>query len=131
MPIILDACAIIAFLRDEDGAENVERALLNDECMVHALNLCEVYKDCLSRGEKAATADQMVDDLTSAGLIVREDMDEEIWKYAARIKAQLRRISYADCFALALCCRVNGVLYTSDHRDFDPLQSKYSIHFIR
>lgn len=51
MAIVLDACAIIAFLRDEEGADVVESALLGSECVIHAVNLCEVYKDCLVRDE--------------------------------------------------------------------------------
>lgn len=58
MPSVLDACAIIAYLRDEDGADVVESALINDECIVHALNMCEVYKDCFARGDDKQKADQ-------------------------------------------------------------------------
>jgi PIN domain nuclease of toxin-antitoxin system len=47
MTVVLDACAIIAFLRDEEGPEVVESALLEDACVAHTINLCEVYKDCL------------------------------------------------------------------------------------
>ncbi len=48
--VILDACAVIAYLRDEEGADTVESALISEECCIHAINMCEVYKDCLSRG---------------------------------------------------------------------------------
>jgi hypothetical protein len=43
MICILDACAMIAFLRAEPGGE-VVRDLLNDpsnRCFAHAINLCE------------------------------------------------------------------------------------------
>ena len=43
MTYILDACAIIALLRDEPGARIVEQLLLEQNCMSHAVNLCEVY----------------------------------------------------------------------------------------
>lgn len=47
MNIILDACAVIAFLRDEAGADVVRETLLNEDntCMIHLINLCEVYYD--------------------------------------------------------------------------------------
>jgi PIN domain nuclease of toxin-antitoxin system len=41
MNIILDACAVIAFFRDETGAENVENLLFNSDnyCLIHTINL--------------------------------------------------------------------------------------------
>ena len=46
MSTVIDACAPIAFLRDEPGAEAVQNILnLPQTCYVHALNLCEVYYD--------------------------------------------------------------------------------------
>mgnify|MGYP001616994244 CR=1 FL=1 len=45
MTFVLDACAIIALLRNEAGAEITDRLLLEQTCMAHAVNLCEVYYD--------------------------------------------------------------------------------------
>ena len=44
---VLDACAMIAFLRGEPGADVVRAILHNpsDACYAHAINLCEVYYD--------------------------------------------------------------------------------------
>ena len=54
MTFVLDACAIIAYLRDEEGADVVESVLLgNNACVAHAVNVCEVYYDCLRRGGNA------------------------------------------------------------------------------
>ncbi len=133
MTVILDACAMIAYLRDEEGAEMVESALLENDCVAHALNLYEVYKDCLYRGEEHSIADQMIDDLASIGLVLREDMDSVLWKNAAALKYSIRNIAIPDCFALALTERLQGVLYTTDHNEFDPVnaQGTHSITFIR
>ncbi len=130
--IVLDACAIIAYLRNEEGAGVVEAAFLNDECTVHSINLCEVYKDCLVRGEDSSIADQLVDDLIAIGLITMNDMDEDFWKHAAVLKAK-NRISLADSFALALTKRLGGTLYSSDHHELDPIavSGEYLIEFIR
>ena len=133
MPVVLDACAIIAYFRDEPGADVVEQALLNEECYVHALNLCEVYRDCLSRGESVEIANGLLDDLAEIGVTSREDMDASLWKYVAVLKNEIRRIAYNDCFALATAKRVNGVLYTSDHHELDRVAEggNHSIRFIR
>lgn len=131
--VVLDACAIIAYLRDEPGAEVVEEALLNESCFAHALNLCEVYKDCLFRGESTQRADELLNDLAAVGLATREDMDEQFWKHVAVLKEQIRRIPYADCFALATTKRLQAVLFSSDHHDLDRVASTgdHAIRFIR
>ena len=133
MTLVLDACAIIAYLRDEEGADVVEAALIGDnDCVVHAVNLCEVYYDCVRR-DGTARADTLLDDLVSIGLVTREDMDMPLWKAAAGFKANLARVSLADCFAMALTHRLNAELVTSDHREFDPVaaQGLCPIRFIR
>ena len=133
MTQVLDACAIIAYLRDEEGAEVVEAALIGDhDCVVHAVNLCEVYHDCVRR-DGTARADALLEDLVSIGLVTREDMDTHLWKAAAGFKAKLARVSLADCFAMALTQRLNAELVTSDHREFDPVaaQGLCPIRFIR
>lgn len=133
MKVILDACAIIAYLRDEKGADIVESALISEECFAHAINICEVYKDCLSRSNNYIKADQELKDLYLTGLKILEDMDENLWKDVAKLKIEVKKISYADCFALSITNRIGGVLYSSDHHEFDKIAAngKYSICFIR
>ena len=118
MPSVLDACAVIAFLRDEPGAEVVERFLAKEppDCMVHAINLCEVYYDFLRvSGEDSAIWAIAV--VRSIGLIVREDMDEAFWQQAGRFKVA-HRLPLADAFALSLADRFAANLLTSDRGDF-------------
>ncbi len=45
MIYVRDACAMIAWLRNEAGADVVDRAVrdVNSQCLAHAINLCEVY----------------------------------------------------------------------------------------
>lgn len=38
---VLDACAMIAFLRGEEGADAVTSLLLNEDCMAHAVNFAK------------------------------------------------------------------------------------------
>jgi predicted nucleic acid-binding protein len=120
-------------LRDEDGAGVVKEALLSAECLAHAVNLCEVYRDCLARGETGDIADEIIGDLEAIGLVCREDMDMAFWKRVAQIKADVKHVSYMDCFALATAERMDGVLYTSDHHEFDKVADKgeFAIRFIR
>lgn len=122
MNIILDACAVIAYLRDETGAEQVENYLNEPQytCWIHVINLCEVYYDFL-RSSTQTEADAILNDLINIGLIFRDDIDTAFWQAVGNYKATIRRISLADCFALALTKRIDGVLLTSDHKEFDPI----------
>ncbi len=120
MPVILDACAMIAFLRDEPGAEQVEAFFRHDHCMAHAVNVCEVYYDFF-RAENEATAKNAVTDLVALGLKIKEDMDQPFWQEIGRLKAEIKRISLADCFAVALAKRINASIVTSDHHEFDSI----------
>jgi len=131
--MVMDACALIAFLRDEDGSENIEK-MFNDAdigCCAHAINLCEVYYDFLRVADRK-TAINAIKDLIGFGLIIRDDMDSGLWRAAGDLKATYR-LSLADCFAVALTSRVDGKLVTSDHHEFDPLVEKNicNIHFFR
>lgn len=122
MKIVLDACAAIAFFKDESGADIVEQYLVESqyECMIHSVNLCEVYYDFL-RSSGEALAEDIVNELQSAGVMFRPDLTEDFWRQVGRYKATIARISLADCFALALARQENGVLVTSDRREFEPI----------
>ena len=122
MTIVLDACAMIAFLRDEPGAEFVERYLLDDasECFAHVINLCELYYDFL-KASNPETAQAALQDLNAIGVITREDIEQEFWQQVGKYKATIRRVSLADCFAIALTNRVGGSLLTSDRHEFEAI----------
>ena len=133
MIYVLDACAIIAFLRGEAGADVVEKALLDpdSQCVTHALNLCEVYYD-FHRAGGESMADAAIADMRTLGLSERNDIDEPFWKEVGKLKAR-GRISLADCFAVAPTNRVGGTLMTSDHHEMDPIAASgvCAITFIR
>ena len=112
---------MIAYLKDEPGAEVVDRMLedADRQCFAHSINLCEVYYDALRVTDQAA-ADQAILDLRAAGVIERDEMDVALWREAGKIKSR-GRISIADAFCAALTQRVGGKAVTSDRREFEPL----------
>lgn len=122
MIYVLDSSAMIAWLRDEVGAEIVEQMILDpgNACFAHSVNLCEVYYDTLRfAGEQAA--DEAMIDLALVKITERNDLDSSFWQQAAKLKAVHRRISLADCFAVTLTRRLNGILVTSDHHEMDAI----------
>jgi len=131
--IVLDACAVIAFLRAEPGFRTI-RKLLSDEqntCFLHAVNLCEVYYDFI-KAEGLDVAENAMHDLNSLPVGIRSDLDDSIWRTAGKLKAVLR-ISLADCFAIALAQKVSGELITSDRKELAPLcdEGIFAIRFFR
>jgi PIN domain nuclease of toxin-antitoxin system len=116
---VIDACALLAYIRNEPGSAEVEM-LLNDpnsRCYVHAVKLCEVYYQMIRNSDRS-TANRIVSELVSLGLIIREDMDAPFWQEVGELKSR-GRISLADCFCLVLAIQLQVV--TSDHHEFDAL----------
>ncbi len=131
---VFDACAVIALLHDEPGAQVVE-ALLEEEdhrCVIHGINACEVFYDLCRRADEARTA-KLEAILQGYGFELDDSLSSPLWRQAGTLKAQWRRVSLADCFALALAIRENGSLVTSDHHELDDIAQAEvcPIRFIR
>ncbi len=134
MIYVLDACAMIAWLRDEPGADVVSQAIgdSSSQCVAHAINLCEVYYAAFRHsGESQARA--IITDLETVGISERIDFDRAFWQQVGRLKAIHRKVSLADCCAITLTNRIGGLLLTSDHHELDPLAALNvcPIRFIR
>lgn len=133
MNLAMDSSALIAFLKDEPGAEIVERLLLDstNTCYVHAVNLCEVYYDFLRRGGEEM-AQGVLSTIAGFGLIFSEEMDKDIWQEAGRHKAYMK-LPLGDCFLLAMAGRIDGQAVTADRGDLEPVAAlgKFPIRFIR
>ena len=113
MSTVFDASALIAFLRDEPGAERVQNLLGPPLAYVHALNLCEAYYD-FRRASDQNAAESAIGDLIALGVEERNDMDSQFWRKAGELKAIHRRVSLADCCALALASRLGATLVSAD-----------------
>lgn len=121
MNYVLDAGPMIAFLDDEPGAAVVEQVLTEpgSTCYAHIFNLTEVYYIYFRRGG-AVMAEDALQSLIDAGIVVRDDHDAAFWKEAATFKGT-HAIALPDTFCLALARRLSGTVLTTDHNEFDPL----------
>lgn len=134
MTLVFDSSALIASLHGEPGGEYVQSLLSDPEktCIIHAINICEVYYEFKRTGGEAHAQAVLVN-LREAGIMIREDMDDDFWQEAGQLKADIRRISLADCFCAALASRVDGEVVTAD-KEFAPLADSaygYKVNFIR
>ena len=126
---------MIAYLRDETGADIVQDLLVDDTelCMAHAINLCEVYYKLMRYTDEDEIRSAIQDLLEAKGLVVREDLDEAFWIDVGRHKAAINRVPLADCFVVALANRADAEVVTADHPDFDPIEEQgiCRVSFIR
>ncbi len=130
---------MIAYLRGETGADEVERRLedASEPCLAHAVNICEVYYKAMWRsGEDVA--ESAVRDLRSQGLEISEYLGERFWREVAQHKASMVNVPLADWFVVVLTNQLNAAgldteAVTADHPDFDPIseQGICRVTFIR
>jgi predicted nucleic acid-binding protein len=59
--------------------------------------------------------------LTRHGVVLEDAWSSALWRSAGQLKAEWRRVSLADCFALALAIHGGGTLVTSDHHELEPI----------
>ena len=127
---ILDACVIIAYLKQEPGFETITNFLdraYNDEISlyIHKLNLLEVYYG-FYRDDGKDQAEAVLVDTLSLPIIVVDDLSDFIFHEAGRLKA-LYDISFADSIALSLTINMGGSIITADHHEFGILEDKEPI----
>ncbi|HJY82158.1 MAG TPA: PIN domain-containing protein [Candidatus Binatia bacterium] len=126
----LDACAIIAYLRTEPGAEVLKEVIERPNTLLamHVCNLGEVYYDFFRADGIEAAQTAWVSTL-ALPLELRRDADDAFIQRVGIIKVE-ERVSFADAFALALSERLSIPLVTTDHHEFDPIEQKGHFRFL-
>jgi len=133
---VLDACAMLAVLADEPGADVVEdiyeKATSGEVVLaMNKLNLLEVYYD-LIRAYGKDRADEILNEIRRLPIHIYHEIADDVFREAGRIKA-FYKISLADSIALAQAMVLDGKLLTSDHHEFNVIERKepVRIHWIR
>lgn len=128
---VLDSYALLAFLEDEPGADQVRNLLARAEdgsvgLAITVVNLGEVWY-AIARADSIATADQLIHEIQGMAIEI-VDADWPLAKQAATFKAK-GRVSYADCFAAALAKLRKGEVITGDP-EFKNLESEIKVTWI-
>ena len=132
MTYILDACALIALLKKEQGADKV-RALLDEayagQSVIHMniVNLIEVYY-LFHRTLGREKSGLILEKIYTMPIQFIETIDAVIFSEASRLKAQYA-IPLGDCIGLATAFKMNGVFVTSDHHDLDTVEKNEAVKF--
>jgi predicted nucleic acid-binding protein len=128
---ILDAYALLAFLEDEPGADQVRNLLLRAEegdvkLAMTVVNLGEVWY-AIARADTPALADHLVQDIQGMAIEI-VDVDWVLARQAAALKAK-GGASYADCFAAGLAKLRKGEVVTGDP-EFKRLESEIKVAWL-
>ena len=113
---VLDSWALLCYLEQEPGYEKVidlfEKAVESSKPLLMCIvNWGEVYYQVMRRfGDQKA---QEIEQLAQTLPITLIEANKELTRKAARIKAK-KRMTYADCFAVALARLRKAELYTGD-----------------
>ena len=130
---LLDACAVIAYLNDEEGADKVEGFLWESAqrpgvLFLHEVNLLEIYYG-VYRDESEQLAEETYEKVLNLPIKIVAGLKKSVFKEAGRLKA-IYRVSLADSIALAEAKMRRIPLVTCDHHEFDPIQEKNELDFL-
>lgn len=131
MKYVLDACAVIAYVRDELGGELVEDYVgrQSSNIAIHAVNLLEVYYKLATFGGEAAANDVMRD-MAALGIKVYDQLDEPLRMRAGFFKLRYSFLSLADTVCIAYAEHIGATVVTSD-RPFSNITDDVDILLIR
>ncbi|MDR3365045.1 MAG: type II toxin-antitoxin system VapC family toxin [Clostridiales Family XIII bacterium] len=129
---VLDACAVLAQLAGEEGADVVTGLIAKAEIdgyrvLMHKANLCEVYYD-LARSRNEAAADEFLNTFSGLPITIVDSISDALLKKISEYKVSYR-ISFADSFALATAFLHDAVVVTSDHHEFDIIEQAGKLQF--
>jgi PIN domain nuclease of toxin-antitoxin system len=110
MTVVLDASALLAYLRDEPGGDRVDRVIA--ESVMSSVNWAEVVQKSIAVGVES---DGMLDDLQSLGLTL-EPFTSEDGEMAGWLWEQTRQygLSLGERACLSLGWRLGVTVLTCD-----------------
>jgi predicted nucleic acid-binding protein len=126
----LDACALIALLAGEPGAENVKKIIQDAvdgdiTVKINQINLLEVYyKVCNVYNQNEAN--RTMKKLKEFPIEIIIGLKEDVFNEAGRIKSKYK-IPLGDSIAVAECIIGKGILVTSDHNDLEKIEKRESL----
>jgi PIN domain nuclease of toxin-antitoxin system len=133
MRYALDACALIAVLKKEEGALTVnvlfEKAVTEDALLFMSIyNLLEVYYGFI-RDHGIDIANTIMRRVDEIPLTIIKEVSDFVYNEAARLKGVYHRISLADAVGLATAASCSAQFVTSDHHELEIIERSEAIQF--
>ena len=125
-----DACALIALLAGEKGAENVRKILQDaiDEKIIvkiNQINLLEVYYH-ICKVYSQDEANKVIKKIKEFPIEIVIGLKENVFNEAGRIKSKYK-IPLGDSIVVAECIVNKGILITSDYNDLAKFEEMEDI----
>jgi len=122
---ILDACALLAVLAMEKGAENIRNLFQKTVdkqavLMMNKFNFLEVYYKIYKAYGKIE-ADNLLKTIEQMPITIKDTLTNEVFKEAGRLKSKYK-LSLADSIAVAESIINKGSLVTADHHEIEPIE---------
>ena len=100
---VLDACSLIAFLNDEEGADKVEDLLRKAKeekvaLYMNKVNILEIYYG-IYRDDGEEAADEILSKILKLPIVIIDNLSDGVLRESGRLKAGYS-ISLADSFAI-------------------------------
>lgn len=133
MSYVLDACALIAVLKDEEGSGTVNTLFQqayrgNITLAMSIVNLLEVYYGFI-RDEGLDEATRLLTSVYETPLVVINALSPQVYREAARLKGTYRKISLADAVGVATAAELSAYFVTSDHHELEVIARQESSAF--
>ena len=130
---VLDACALIALLQNEEGDKVVDEIIEKAQeqtisVSMNKFNLLEVYYGTYRRYGKEQ-ADTTLQNMAYFPIKIISEIANDVFKEAGRLKGTYK-ISIADSIALAEASVSGGALLTCDHHEMDIIEKSENIKFL-
>ena len=128
--MVIDTSAIIAGIKGEPGAEEVERILMTPPeggFFMHAVNVCEVVYHLIKFGLLESIAYELA---TPNGVTIIDDIRPILWKRAASLKSRHKNLALGNCITIALAESLAADILTGD-RDFQNVDTNSNIMMFR
>jgi uncharacterized protein with PIN domain len=130
--IVLDSWAIMSYLQGEPSAEKVADIIADAHeddvpLLMSVVNAGEVWY-IIARRTTDADADRSIRQLKQLGIEMM-DADWETAHEAGKFKAK-NKMSFADCFAVALAKQHKALLLTGDP-EFKQVEADVVIHWLK
>jgi predicted nucleic acid-binding protein len=111
-PYLLDTSALLYLIEDEEGSDQVERALRQETTLLPWPVLLEAYYVSIQE-EGQAEADRRLALIKQLSVTILWDMDESTLLTAAKLKADFQ-ISFADSIIAAFAVQRDAILMHKD-----------------
>lgn len=128
-PLVLDASALLADIKDEPGADAVHGIMreAGGGIFMHAVNAAEVAYHLIRFGLPPLAAFQLA---APKGVVIVEDFERQLWERSAVLKAEHKNLALGDCVAISLAESLGAEVLTGD-RLFRDVATSARMKFFR